>query len=60
MGAFVPYSPYSLLDARLALDADRYKVYVEANNLLNKTYYDHGNIPQPGIWVKAGVSWRIF
>ena len=59
-GALVPYSPYSLLDARLAWDADRYKVYVEANNLLNKTYYDHGNIPQPGIWVKAGVSWRIF
>ena len=59
-GALVPYSPYSLLDARLAWDADRYNVYVEANNLLNKTYYDHGNIPQPGIWVKAGVSWRIF
>ncbi|MGM9759156.1 MAG: TonB-dependent receptor [Parabacteroides sp.] len=54
------YSPYSLLDARLSWNADRYKVYVEANNLLNKTYYDHGNIPQPGIWVKAGISWRIF
>ena len=53
------YEPYSLLDARLSWTAPTYKVYVEANNLLDKTYYDHGNIPQPGIWVRAGVSYRF-
>ena len=51
----VSYAPYSLLDARLSWDARLYSVYVEANNILNKTYYDYGNIPQEGAWVRAGV-----
>lgn len=58
-GAVVAYDPYTLLDARLAWDAARYTVYAEANNLLNKTYYDHGNIPQPGIWVRGGATFRF-
>ena len=57
--ALVHYSPYSLLDARLSWDDAQYKVYVEANNILNKTYYDYGNIPQPGIWVRTGVAYRF-
>ena len=57
--SMVPYEPYSLVDARLSWNAPQYKIYVEGNNLLNKTYYDHGNIPQPGIWVRAGVSYRF-
>lgn len=58
-GAMVAYDPYTLLDARLSWDAARYTVYAEANNLLNKTYYDHGNIPQPGIWVRGGATFRF-
>lgn len=58
-GAMVAYDPYTLLDARLAWDVARYTVYAEANNLLNKTYYDHGNIPQPGIWVRGGATFRF-
>ena len=57
--SMVPYEPYSLVDARLSWNAPQYKIYVEGNNLLNKTYYDHGNIPQPGIWVRAGASYRF-
>ena len=53
------FEPYSLLDARLSWVAPQYKLYVEANNLLDKTYYDHGNIPQPGLWVRAGISYRF-
>ena len=55
-GQLHEYSPYTLLDAKLSWTAPRYKVYVEGNNLLDKTYYDHGNIPQPGVWIGAGVS----
>ena len=55
----VSYKPYTLLDARLSWDASRYQLFAEANNLLNKTYYDHGNVPQPGIWVQAGATWRF-
>ena len=53
------YSPYTLLDARLTWAAPKYKLYVEGNNLLDKTYYDHGNIPQPGLWLGAGVSFSL-
>ena len=58
-GEMVAYEPYSLLDARLSWDISSYRVYAEANNLLNRTYYDYGNIPQPGIWVRAGAVWRL-
>ena len=55
----VPYEPYSPVDARMAWNAPRYRIYVEGNNLPDRTYYDHGNIPQPGIWVRAGASYRF-
>lgn len=53
------YRPYSLLDVKVQWTAPAYQLYVEANNLFNKTYYDHGNIPQPGIWVRGGISYRF-
>lgn len=62
-GNVVGYKPYNILDARLhwtgsfSREKDRkYTVYVEANNLTDNVYYDYGNIPQPGIIVKAGLS----
>ena len=54
------YAPYSLVDARLSWNAPRYEIYAEANNLLNKKdYVDYGNVPQPGLWVTAGISARF-
>ena len=50
------YKPYGIIDARLGWNANTYNIYVEANNLLNKTYVDFGNIPQPGTWVMVGIS----
>ena len=55
-GNVCDYKPYSIVDARLSWNASNYKLYVEANNLLDKTYVDYGNIPQPGTWVMAGAS----
>ena len=61
-GELVAYRPYTLLDAQLSWDSPAfrhlpaYKIFVCGNNLLNQTYYDYGNIPQPGIWIRAGVS----
>ena len=52
------YRPYGVLDCRLTWDAPSYRFYVEAANILNKKYYDHGNIPQPGIWITVGVQFR--
>lgn len=53
------YRPYSIIDARLTWTKPRYRCYVEANNLLDKTYVDYGNVPQPGIWVMCGASVNI-
>lgn len=50
------YSTYGIMDARLAWNADRYQVYIEANNLFNRKYVDYGNIPQPGLWVIGGIK----
>ena len=58
-GKTMSYKPYTLLDARLSWDAKQYRLFAEANNILNKTYYDHGNVPQPGIWVRAGATYRF-
>lgn len=50
------YEPYSIVDARLSWSMPKYKLYVEANNLFDKTYVDYGNIPQPGTWIMAGAN----
>ena len=51
--------PYSLLDAKLGYDFPRLNLYLRANNLLNRTWYDFGDIPQPGLWVIVGVSCKL-
>ncbi|MCI6160315.1 MAG: TonB-dependent receptor [Prevotellaceae bacterium] len=53
------YEPYSLVDARLSWNRPEYTLYVEANNLFDKTYVDYGSVPQPGIWIIAGAKWHF-
>ena len=53
------YKPYGIIDARLSWDMPNYNLYLEANNLFDKTYVDFGHIPQPGIWIMAGVSFHL-
>lgn len=55
----VGFRPYGILDAKLVWNAPQYRFFVEANNLFDRVYHDHGNIPQPGIWVMAGASYRF-
>ena len=52
-------TPYSLLDLRLGYDFPRLNLYLRANNLLNRTWYDFGDIPQPGLWIMAGISCKM-
>ena len=59
VGTLVSYEPYALLDLRIQWKTPKYKIYVEGNNLTNHTYYDLGNVPQPGFWFKAGASIRL-
>ncbi|MDR1562698.1 MAG: TonB-dependent receptor [Dysgonamonadaceae bacterium] len=55
-----PYPTFSLLDLRLSLKSGRFTVYLLANNLFDVSYYDLGNIPQPGFWASAGVNVELF
>ncbi|MDD6110818.1 MAG: TonB-dependent receptor [Prevotellaceae bacterium] len=55
-GTVKEYSPYSVVDARLSWTAPKYKLYLEANNIFDKTYIDYGYVPQPGTWLIAGLS----
>ncbi len=52
-------TPYSLLDTKLSYGFPHLNLYLRANNLLNRTWYDFGDIPQPGLWMMVGVSCRL-
>lgn len=50
------YSPYGITDVRLSWSHPRYTLYVEGNNLFDKTYVDYGLVPQPGLWINSGIK----
>jgi len=52
-------APYDLLDVKLSSDFRALSLYLRANNLLNRSWYDFGDIPQPGLWVMAGLSCKF-
>ncbi|MCT4587082.1 MAG: TonB-dependent receptor [Carboxylicivirga sp.] len=53
------YAPFWLTDLRLQWTADKYKIFVDANNVFDKQYYDLGNVVQPGKWLKAGIQLNL-
>ena len=52
-------TPYDLLDVKVSYDLRALNLYLRANNLLNRNWYDFGDIPQPGIWIMAGISCKF-
>lgn len=50
------YATYGILDARLSWNTGKWTAFAAANNLLNRTYVDYGNVPQPGTWITVGIS----
>lgn len=58
-GRTASYKPYTLIDARLQWDVSRLTLTLEADNLLNRPYFDHGNIPQPGLWLRLGLQYNL-
>ena len=53
------YAAVHLLDARLSYAFKAVRCFVDANNLLNKTYFEHGFVAQPKRWVSGGISCRL-
>ncbi len=58
-GNEVNYAPLWLVDTRINWTIGMCNFFVEASNLLNKTYFDYGNVEQPGIWGKAGFVLKL-
>ena len=58
-GRFVPYNPYTILDLKLRWKTHLYELWAEGTNLTNQTYYDLGNIPQPGLMIIGGVRVKL-
>jgi len=54
-GNMVEYKPFVLVDSRLHWTKNGTNIYLEASNLLNKTYFDFGNIEQPGRSLRIGL-----
>lgn len=54
-----PYAPYYVVDLKLNWQHKALNIYAELNNLFDATYYDLGNIPQPGFWLKAGFNYTF-
>jgi iron complex outermembrane receptor protein len=49
------YDPFFLCDMKISYQNAGWSVYGMVNNLFNHTYFDIGNIAQPGRWIKIGV-----
>lgn len=57
--AAVAFKPSWLCDLKISWMEEQYCIFAEATNLFGNTYFDFGNIPQPGRWVKAGITVKI-
>ncbi|MCL6103521.1 MAG: TonB-dependent receptor [Bacteroidetes bacterium] len=58
-GSEVEYAPIWLVDSRINWAKNQFTLFLEASNLLNKTYFDYGNVEQPGVWAKAGIVIKL-
>jgi iron complex outermembrane receptor protein len=55
----VEYVSFTVADVKLFWIEKGWNIYASVNNLFDTTYYDYGNVPQPGRWLKIGVSKKI-
>jgi len=55
----VPYSTVFLLSTKIKYSIPHFIFYLQANNLLNRTYRDIGSVVMPGIWVTGGLQYHV-
>lgn len=56
---FVDYDPFITADVKVYWQKNNWNIYTSINNIFGVEYYDFGNVPQPGRWIKMGISKRI-
>ena len=53
------YHPYTKIDGKIKWTAEKYDLFVQADNITNHHYYDLTAVEQPGIWIMAGANIRL-
>ena len=59
-GAETPYETVVLLNLKVLYILNNFEFSISGSNLLNKEYYDIGNVEQPGLWIIGGFKATIF
>jgi vitamin B12 transporter len=52
------FYPYWMADVKLWYNLRQFQIFAEASNLLDAGGYGIANVPQPGRWMRAGVTWK--
>ncbi|NQU34958.1 MAG: TonB-dependent receptor, partial [Bacteroidetes bacterium] len=55
-GIETPYATVFLLNLKLLYVLQNIEFSISGSNLLNKKYYDIGNVKQPGLWIIGGLK----
>lgn len=55
----VNYDPFWLFDTKLCYRYSGINAFTIITNIFNTSYYDLGNVTQPGRWLKIGISYQI-
>jgi len=50
------YPKVNLLDIRLSQQIGKIALFVDANNVFDRTYFEHGFVQLPGRWITAGIK----
>ncbi len=55
--SIVSFEPFWLSDIKAFYSLKQFKVYTEVSNIFNVEVIDIANVPQPGRWLKIGISY---
>jgi vitamin B12 transporter len=52
------FQPYWLADVKLWYNFRQFQFFGEATNLFDAQHYGIANVPQPGRWMRLGLTWK--
>ncbi len=61
-GAFTeskPFEPFFMTDLHVFARFGNFTLFAEASNALDVSYNDIANVPQPGRWIRSGLSFTL-
>ena len=59
-GDEIEYLPFWLFSSRISYNLfNKNTLFLEVNNIFNVEYFDFGNVPQPGRWMRCGIKIRF-